>query len=135
MGTIFRVDREGHATAFASLPSSVAAFHLALSPDQTLHVTGPTLATYDPVHVVDGRGQVSARPERFGRPQGIAFDRSGALHVVEALAGVSGVYRLRDGAEPELVLSGPGLVGLAFGQDDAIVVCSNDTAFRLPAAH
>ena len=31
-GTIFKVDRGGQATTFASLPSSVAAFHLALGP-------------------------------------------------------------------------------------------------------
>src|SRR4029077_1208042 len=33
-GTIFRVDREGRATMFASLPASVAAFHLAIGPDR-----------------------------------------------------------------------------------------------------
>ena len=46
-GTIFRVDRDGHATAFAALPPSVAAFHLALAPDGALHVTAPTLSSYD----------------------------------------------------------------------------------------
>jgi hypothetical protein len=33
------------ATAFATLPSSVAAFHLALAPDGALCVTGQTLAS------------------------------------------------------------------------------------------
>src|SRR5579864_9528627 len=32
-GTLFRVDRAGRATAFASLPPSIAAFHLAIGPD------------------------------------------------------------------------------------------------------
>src|SRR6267154_943989 len=31
-GTIFRVDRHGKASAFASMPASVAAFHLAMGP-------------------------------------------------------------------------------------------------------
>ena len=134
-GTIFRVDGAGHAETFASLPASVAAFHLALAPDRTLYVTGPTLSAYDHVYAVDPGGRVEARPERFGRPQGLAFDRGGALHVVEALAGASGVYRLYDGSEPELVLAGPGLVGLAFDQNNALVVCSNDTAYRIPAGN
>src|SRR6266516_760668 len=42
-GTIFRVDRTGEATTFATLPASVAAFHLAYGPDDRLYVTGPTL--------------------------------------------------------------------------------------------
>src|SRR5437867_12358007 len=36
-GTIFRVDEQGRATRFASLPPSVAAFHLAVGPDATLY--------------------------------------------------------------------------------------------------
>src|SRR4029077_19494688 len=46
-GTIFRVDRRGHAATCASLASSIAAFHLAIAPDRTLYVTGPTLSTND----------------------------------------------------------------------------------------
>src|SRR5438132_9455171 len=42
-GTIFRLDRAGHAATHALVPSSVAAFHLAFGPDQALYVTAPTL--------------------------------------------------------------------------------------------
>jgi streptogramin lyase len=38
-GTIFRVDPNGHATTFATLPASVAAFHLAIGPDGALYVS------------------------------------------------------------------------------------------------
>jgi glucose/arabinose dehydrogenase len=40
-GTIFRVDRDGHAVMFATLPASVAAFHLAMSPWGELFVSAP----------------------------------------------------------------------------------------------
>ena len=49
--------------------------------------------------------------------------------VVEALAGSSGVYALRPGRPRELVLSAPGLVGLAFSGDGALFVTSNDTLY------
>ncbi len=135
-GTIFKVDPAGRASAFASLPASVAAFHLALARDQTLFVTGPTLSTYDSVYRIERDGAVSACRSRFGRPQGLAFHADGTLYVTEALSGASGVYRLDPSApdaEAQLVLSGPGLVGLAFDGDGALVVCSSDTAFRLLA--
>ena len=133
-GTIFAVDRGGKPAAFASLPGSVAAFHLAFGPDRALYVTGPTLATYDPVFRITPDGTVTTVFDRFGRPQGLAFDPGGTLFVVEALAGSSGVYQLTADGPPRLVLSGPGLIGLAFDQDGGVVLCSNDTAYRLPDA-
>ena len=72
-GTIFSVDSIGQATVFASLPSSVAAFHLALGPD-ALYVTGPTLST-----TTSSTGSIRRRVDifshAFGRPQGLRSDR------------------------------------------------------------
>jgi len=129
-GTVFRV-RDGRAAPFATIPASVAAFHLAMSSTQELFVTAPTLNAYDYVYRVDRQGEVHTLPCPLGRPQGLAFAPDGALHVVDALAGGSGVYRFRDlEATPELVLSGTGLVGVAFGPRGEMVVSSNETAYR-----
>jgi sugar lactone lactonase YvrE len=129
-GTIFRV-RDGKAVAFATLPPSIAAFHIAMSPSGDLYVAAPTLSSSDNVYRVGRHGDVSPLPFAFGRPQGLAFAPDGTLHVVEALAGSSGVYRVtRDDAAPELVVSGPALVGLAFGPAGELVVVSNETAYR-----
>ena len=130
-GTIFRVAADGRVSSFASLPSSVAAFHLAIGPDDCLYVTGPTLASYDAVYRIDHDGASAVVATGFGRPQGLAFDGQGVLHVVEALAGSSGLYRLRSDGARELVLSAPGLVGVAFDPVRGVVVASNETAYRL----
>jgi sugar lactone lactonase YvrE len=130
-GTIFKVDPNGRATTFASLPASVAAFHLAMGPDRALYVTGPTLSSYDALYRIDRDGAVTTTYTGFGRPQGLGFDRHGTLFVVEALAGSSGVYRIRPGVAPELVLAGPALVGIAFDAEGTMVVASNETAYRL----
>src|SRR5437588_3594293 len=82
-GTIFRVDRDGHAVTFASLPASVAAFHLAIGPDRALYVTGPTLSSYDSLYRIDPDGGITTRYAAFGRPQGLAFDSNGVLFVIE----------------------------------------------------
>lgn len=129
-GTIFRVV-DGRATSFATLPPSVAAFHLAMSPDGELFVSAPTLGSYDYVHRIAADGTVRIVPTPLGRPQGLAFSPDGVLHVVDALAGSAGVYRFADlEATPELVVSGQAMVGIAFGPDGEMVVASNDTAYR-----
>lgn len=129
-GTVFRV-RDGRATTFASLPASVAAFHVAMSPAGELFVAGPTLGSYDHVYRITRTGEVRALPSSLGRPQGLAFSPDGVLHVIDALAGVSGLYRYADlDGPPELIVSGGALVGVAFGPAGELVVASNETAYR-----
>jgi sugar lactone lactonase YvrE len=127
-GTIFHIDDKGRTSTLATLPASIAAFHLAMGPEGWLYVTGPTLGSYDRVYRVSATGQIETIDASFGRPQGIAFDPEGTLHVVEALAGASGVYELRRGGK-NLVVSGPRLVGVAFGPNRRLVVATNDTVY------
>jgi len=132
-GSILRVLPGGRAVAIATVPASVAAFHLAMGPDGFLYVTAPTMSTRDHVYRVSMDGKVEIAWSGFGRPQGLAFGPDGALYVAEALAGSSGVYRmsLDGGSSPERVLAGVGLVGLAFDPGGALVVVSNDAAWRV----
>ena len=129
-GTIFRV-RDGRAAPFATLPASVAAFHLAMSREGELFVSAPTLNSYDYIYRIDRQGEIRTLPAPLGRPQGLAFAPDGTLHVVDALAGASGVYRFADiDGTPELVVSGGTLIGVAFGPTGEVVVSSNETAYR-----
>lgn len=132
-GSILRVLPGGRAVAIATVPASVAAFHLAMGPDGFLYVTAPTMSTRDHVYRVSMDGKVEIAWSGFGRPQGLAFGPDGALYVAEALAGSSGIYRmaLDGGSSPERVLAGVGLVGLAFDPGGALVVVSNDAAWRV----
>jgi sugar lactone lactonase YvrE len=132
-GTVFRIDPGGRTETFATVPSSVAAFHLAMSPDGFLYVAAPTLASYDSLFRIDSNGRIETVRVPFGRPQGLAFDSSGVLHVVEALAGSSGVYAMRPDRDPELVVAGAGLVGIAFGPGGEMVVASNASVYSFAA--
>lgn len=131
-GTVFAVQPDRTVTAIATLPASVAAFHLAVGPDDCVYVSAPTLGPYDHVYRLDpSTGAIDRMYSGFGRPQGIAFDSQGALYVVEALAGSNGLYRVRPDGSAELVVAGQSLVGVAFNPNGGMVVSSNDTAYRI----
>ncbi len=131
-GTVFAVQPDRTVTAIATLPASVAAFHVAVGPDDCVYIAGPTLGPYDHVYRLDpSTGAIDKMYSGFGRPQGIAFDSQGALYVVEALAGSNGLYRVRPDGSAELIVSGQSLVGVAFDPNGGLVVTSNDTAYRL----
>jgi sugar lactone lactonase YvrE len=132
-GSILRVEDRGRARAFAALPASVAAFHLAFGPDEYLYVAAPTLGTTDTIYRVSPEGTVSGWSTGFGRPQGLAFDAAGHLYVTDALAGWSGIYRIRLDAptSPELVLAGGALIGLAFDPHGGLAIATSDSVYRL----
>lgn len=133
-GTVFRVHPDRQVETFATLPSSVAAFHLAYGPDRCLYVTAPTLATHDALYRITPDRMVDTVTEAFGRPQGLAFDRHGMLYVVDALAGAAGLFRVdvrQPAPTPELVVAAPALVGVAFGPDGETILSSNDTVWQL----
>jgi len=134
LGSILRISSTRQVETFATLPASVAAFHLAFGPDECLYVAAPTLASHDPIYRVTPDRRVEVACDGFGRPQGLAFDRDGRLYVADALAGASGLYRVDVGAHqpvPDLVVSAAMLVGVAVDPDGGLVLASNDTIYRL----
>jgi sugar lactone lactonase YvrE len=132
-GSILRVEGDGRARAFAGLPPSVAAFDLAFGPDGHLYATAPTLGTSDGVYRISPSGDAVMWCPGFGRPQGLAFDAAGHLFVVDALAGSSGLYRVRVDApqSPELMMGGGPLIGLAFDPHGGIALAASEIVYRL----
>jgi outer membrane protein assembly factor BamB len=133
-GTIFRIDVDGEATAVATLAPSIAAFHLAVGPEDAVYVSAPTLSPRDGIYRVTPDGAVETVLEAHGRPQGLAFDAQGRLYVVEAMAGNAGIWRydLASGDRAgECVLAAGALVGLAFDPEGGMVVAGPDTLWRL----
>ena len=136
-GSILRISPERQVETFATLPASVAAFHLAFGPDRCLYVAAPTLSTHDAIYRISPDRLVDELRVKFGRPQGLAFDSSGLLYVAEALAGRAGLYRVdpsQSTPDPELVLSAPALVGVAIDPLGGLVVASGDTIWRMDCA-
>ena len=133
-GSILRVAPDRQIETFATIPASVAAFHLAMGPDRCLYVAAPTLATHDVIYRITPSRLVDVVYSEFGRPQGLAFDSHGHLYVAEALAGASGLYRLdvsRADPDAELVLGAASIVGVCFDPDGGMLVASADTVWRL----
>ncbi len=133
-GSIFRVSKDRRVDVFASLPASVAAFHLAFGPDGCLYVAAPTLSAHDAIYRITPERLVDTVCEGFGRPQGLAFASDGMLYVADALAGASGVVRVdvrSPSPSPELVAVAPVIIGLAFEPAGGLILATSDTAWRL----
>jgi sugar lactone lactonase YvrE len=132
-GTIFKVSRERQIYVFATMEASIAAYHLAFGPDGFLYVTGPTTSSFDSVHRVSPDGHVETFYRGLGRPQGMAFDIQGNLYVASSLGGRRGVVRITPEAQPQLFLSGPSIVGVAFTPAKAMVLATANSLFRVQA--
>jgi sugar lactone lactonase YvrE len=130
-GTVFKISRSRQIYVFATLEPSIAAYHLAFGTDNHLYVTGPTTSSFDSVYRISPAGDVETYYRGLGRPQGVAFDAEGRLYVAASLGGRRGVVRFDQRRNPELFLSGPGIVGLAFTPSRALLVTTNSSLFRV----
>jgi sugar lactone lactonase YvrE len=130
-GTIFKISRSRQIYVFATLEPSMAAYHMAFGPEGYLYVSGPTTSSFDAVHRIAPSGEVEVFYRGLGRPQGLAFDAEGRLYVAASLGGRRGLVRIDQDRKPELFLSGPNIVGLAFTPSRAMVVATNSALYRV----
>jgi len=130
-GSIFKISSSKEIFVFATLEPSIAAYHLAFGFDDYLYVTGPTTSSFDSVYRISPSGAVERFFTGLGRPQGIAFDIEGHLHVVASYRGRRGIFRFRDPKKPELVVAGLSLVGLAFNLQENLMVVDSSSLYRV----
>ena len=130
-GTIFKIGPDREIFVFATLEPSLAAYHLAFSPAGDLFVTGPTTSSFERIHRITPAGEVSVFFRGLGRPQGLAFDRKGNLYVAASFGGRRGVVRLTPDAQPEMVLGGSNIVGLALLPTHRAVITTHSALFTL----
>lgn len=130
-GTIWRIAPDRQIFVYATLEPSVAAYHLAFSPEGLLYVTGPTTSSFDAIYTVDSHGTVEVFYRGLGRPQGLAFDAQGNLYVAASLAGKRGIVRITPDKQASLVISGHGIVGLAFTRTGGAVLATTNSVFHL----
>lgn len=130
-GVIHKVSPALEASVLCELEPSVSAYHLVVDRQDDVYVTGPTLSTQDVVYRVDPAGQVEIIFRGFGRPQGLAFSRTGNLQVAASYGGRKGIFSLENG-EPQLTIAGPMLVGLAYSPDwKFLYMTDNSNLYRL----
>jgi hypothetical protein len=130
-GTIFKVARDRQIFVFATLEPSVSAYHLAISPQGDLFVSGPTTSSFDSVYKIDPHGKVSTFYRGLGRPQGLAFDVDSNLYVAASLAGQRGIVKVTPDGKASMAVAGPSLVGLAFAPGRSVILATTSGVHHL----
>jgi sugar lactone lactonase YvrE len=130
-GSIFKISASKEIFVFATLEPSIAAYHMAFGFDDHLYVSGPTTSSFDSIYRITPTGEVERYFTGLGRPQGLAFDIEGSLYVVASYRGTRGIFRFRNPRTPELVVSGLGLVGLAFDVRENMMVVDSGAVYRV----
>jgi hypothetical protein len=130
-GTVFKISQGRQIFVFATIEPSMAAYHLAFGLDRNLYLTGPTISSFDHVFCISPAGEVTSFYRGLGRPQGLAFDSEGNLYVAGSLAGERGIVRITPQARVERVVSGYGIVGIAFTRQQSMVVATNSSLIEL----
>src|SRR5215471_6054718 len=130
-GTIFKIGPNRQIYVYATLEPSIAAYHLAWGPDQHLYVSGPTTSSFDSILRIADKGDVEVFYRGLGRPQGLAFDAAGNLYAAASWMGRKGVVRITPDRTIDHVLSGPGIVGLAFSPSRAMIVATTNAVYRV----
>ena len=128
-GTIFKIAPDRQIFVFATLESSVAAYHLAFGIDGTLYVTAPTTSSHEAVYAIDRNGETTVFYRGLGRPQGIAVDISGAICVAASLNGHRGIVRISQAGEASLAIAGSGIAGLAFVPGGNVLVTTATSVY------
>jgi len=130
-GTIFRIDPQRQIFVHATLEPSVSAYHLAVTAEDELLVTGPSLSSNDAIWLINRDGQSSVYFRGLGRPQGLAIDSDNNLYVAACLHGGRGIVRVTPALEAELVVSGDNLVGIAFSPLGTAVLATHDAVYDI----
>jgi len=130
-GTVFKISRERQIYVFATLEPSISAYHLAFGLEDHLYVAGPTTSSFDSIYRISPAGEVTVFYRGLGRPQGLAFDAEGRLYAAASLGGRKGIVRLVANRPPELFLSGPQIVGLAFAPGRTMAVATNGGVYQV----
>ncbi len=132
-GTIYRLRDQMDSETFAVMEPSVAAYHMAFSPDGRLFVTAPGLASHDSIHVIDKDGFDDTFFRGLGRPQGLAFDREGNVYVAACYRGRHGIVRVAsDGLSAGHFVAGNNVVGLCFTRSGEMIIATSDTVYSVP---
>ena len=130
-GTIFKISPSRQIFVFATIEPSISAYHLAWGPDRRLYVSGPTTSSFDSIYRVGSNGDVETFYRGLGRPQGMAFDADGNLYAAASWMGHKGVVRIKPDRTVDHVVSGPGIVGLAFSPSRAMIIPTTNAVFRV----
>ncbi|MBI4454558.1 MAG: gluconolaconase [Acidobacteria bacterium] len=134
-GAIHRLDPAAKDEIICEIEPSVSAFHLAVRKDDTLFVSGPTLATQDNIYEIGQERSPKVFFHGLGRPQGMTFDSSGRLLVAASYRGRRGIFAIGPDRQIQQLVSSPMLVGVLIAPNEDLILADSANLYRVPAGN
>jgi sugar lactone lactonase YvrE len=130
-GTIFRVDNEGQATFFATLPQSYIGYHLVFNSDDELFVTAPTHMGENYIQKLDQHGKATPYFSGHNLLHGFCFDGDGNIYIAEGKRFESHIIKITPDLQKELVVSGQEFIGVLFDYEDNLLISSRHHLYQI----
>ncbi|MBN2055729.1 hypothetical protein JW905_12440 [bacterium] len=130
-GTLYRVDEHGAVVKFAVFPPTLESPRLCMSNRGELLITSPDPAETRPILAISPGGSVRMVFPDFCRPTAMCRGPGTSLLVAAHFRGIEGVFRLQRHKEPELLVAGGDIFGLARTSDDQLLIGAHGALYRI----
>ncbi len=131
-GSIFKINNDGIAEFFASIPQSYISFHLGFDSEDRLYVTNPTHIGENSIYRINPEGIVEVFYTGHSMFHGFCFDKQYRLYATEAKRNESRLIRIDiETRQSEVVATGTNFIGVCFDNEDNLLLATSNAIFLI----
>lgn len=131
-GSIFKIDSDGQASFYTSIPQSYIAFHLNFDTKGNLFVTNPVHMGENIIWKIDKENQkIENYYSGLSLFHGFVFDSKDNLYLAETKRNESRIIKIQNGQYISTVITGTNFIGLAFDKNENLIVATANSLYLI----
>ncbi len=131
-GSIFKLNKDGLASFYSSIPSSYIAFHLAFDSKDNLYVSNPAHMGENCIYKIDKEDK---KPQIYYNGlslfHGFAFDSNDVLYLVESKRNESCIIKVNSNKSSTPIITGRNFIGLSFGLKQSLIIATASSLYSI----